>query len=245
MSYASTLNGCGKTDRGLVRQTNEDGCLCNLSRNLFVVSDGMGGVAGGKVASNLFLQVSEDFFSGSPIHSTEELRNRVRDSFARANSRIINEAREKSLPGMGCTAELLTIHNDETFVLGHVGDSRTYRFRDGTLTRLTTDHSLVQQQLDQGLITREEMAHSHKKNVLLRAVGTQMELTIDILTGAIQRGDFFLLCSDGLHNMVSEEEIRDVLAYDASLELKVDMLIDMANDSGGKDNITVLLIEKS
>ena len=244
MTTISSLNGCCKTDVGLVRQANEDGCLCNLSRGLFVVCDGMGGVAGGDVASNLFLQVAEESFSGAPITSTEKLHNRVRNSFAHANSLIVKEAREKKLQGMGCTAELFIIHKDN-FLIGHVGDSRTYRFRDGTLSRLTTDHSLVQQQFDQGIISREEMAHSPKKNVLLRAVGTQVELTIDILSGTIQHGDFFLLCSDGLHNMVSDEEITAVLAYNAPLELKVDMLVDMANNAGGRDNITVLLLEQS
>lgn len=243
MAAPLIATACSRTDPGLVRQNNEDSSFYNLSRNVFVVCDGMGGTAGGEVASELFIETVKEDFAGWPIRSVEESKKRVRDSFTKANSAILKESFLKPyLKGMGCTAELLLLTRD-AFVLGHVGDSRTYRLRSGHLSQLTKDHSLVQQQVDEGIITEKERKNSMVKNVLLRAVGNTMELTIDMYTGDIMSQDIYLLCSDGLHNMVSDQEILAVLSYDGPLELRTQMLINMANDAGGKDNITAMLVE--
>ena len=143
---------------------------------------------------------------------------------------------------MGCTAELL-VFLDHGYVLGHVGDSRTYLFRSGQLKRLTNDHSVVQSQLDQGLINAAEARKHPMRNVILRAVGTNEVLAFDLIRGRIQLGDLFLLCSDGLTDMVEDGVLREVLAADLPLLQKVDQLVDLANSAGGHDNITVILGE--
>ena len=142
--------------------------------------------------------------------------------------------------GMGCTAETLTFCRDR-FVLGHVGDSRTYLFRDGILTQLTKDHSLVQSHIDQGLLSRQEARKSRFLNILLRVVGNSEKMAVDLSCGDLRPGDTFLLCSDGLHGMVEDNALQPVLAYDAPLDLKAEMLVNMANDAGGRDNVTVVL----
>ena len=142
---------------------------------------------------------------------------------------------------MACAAELLLLHQDG-FVLGHVGDSRVYRFRNNELVCLTVDHSFVQQQVDLGNLTIAEARSHPYRNVILRAVGTNEQLDIDIIRGRSKPGDLFLLCSDGLTDMVEERDIAAVLILDDPLENKVIALINRANDAGGMDNITVVLV---
>jgi len=127
------------------------------------------------------------------------------------------------------------------FILGHIGDSRTYRLRRGELKQLTTDHSLVQEQLDQGLITQEEADHHSFKNIILRAVGIKKNPALDILRGNVFSGDLFLLCSDGLTDMVGEDVIKAHLVSRTDITDKVDRLIQEANAKGGKDNISVVM----
>jgi protein phosphatase len=143
---------------------------------------------------------------------------------------------------MGCTAELLAF-TDTGYVIGHMGDSRTYRLRQGSLKQLTKDHSLVQDQIDQGLIT-EEQARSHRmRNIILRAVGVRPSPALDTLRGPIFSGDLFLLCSDGLTDLIEDRDILRVLLPDGHIASKADQLVDMANAAGGKDNITVVLAQ--
>ncbi len=143
---------------------------------------------------------------------------------------------------MGCTAELFILHNNR-FVLGHVGDSRTYRLSDGRLTQLTKDHTLVQIQEEQGLISKEQAKTHSMRNVILRVVGNSKGVEVDMIQGTAVPGDIFLLCSDGLSGMLDDEQIQEILAFEGPLPLKATMLIDQANHAGGKDNITVALIE--
>lgn len=128
-------------------------------------------------------------------------------------------------------------------ILGHVGDSRSYVFRDGILSQLTQDHSLVQEQLNQGFITPAQAEKSRFRNVLLRAVGVDAQLKVDITSGRIYPGDIFLLCTDGLHGLLSNDAIVAILAHHIPLSLRADMLINMANNAGGNDNISVTLAE--
>jgi protein phosphatase len=143
---------------------------------------------------------------------------------------------------MGCTAEVLAFHG-ERFVLGHVGDSRTYLFRRGHLRQLTRDHSLVQEQVEQGLLTPEQARAHSLRNVILRAVGTNESLAVDILRGKSVPGDIFLLCSDGLHDMVEDGQIQVILGAREAIPAKTARLIEAAKSAGGYDNITALLCE--
>jgi protein phosphatase len=234
---------CSKTDQGRRRLRNEDVCLADVDRCVFMVADGMGGRAGGDVASALFLEAVNEIFTEPGDFLSVECQALIESTFSLANNKILaHVAVNPHHSGMGCTAELVVFCRDH-YLVGHVGDSRTYLFRGEKLCQLTHDHSLVQEQLELGFITRDQAEKSQLRNVLLRAVGVDATVTVDIIGGRIEPGDIFLLCSDGLHGMVRFDEILSVLAYQAPLSLKADMLIDMANNAGGHDNISVTLVE--
>lgn len=232
----------GKTDQGLCRKKNEDTIIVNEANGFCLVADGIGGTAAGDIASRLFAETAQDIFSKTP--NTEDMKYQsVQQIFLAANDRILNYAEQNpGCEGMGCTAELLTLINNR-FILGHIGDSRTYRLRNGELKQLTTDHTLVQEQLDQGLITQEEASHHSFKNIILRAVGIKKNPALDILRGKIFPGDLFLLCSDGLTDMVENNVIKTLLIARVSIEDRVNHLIQEANTNGGKDNISVVVAE--
>jgi protein phosphatase len=160
-----------------------------------------------------------------------------------ANEKILDHASRNLLhESMGCTAELI-VFTSGGFVLGHMGDSRTYRFRNGILSQLTKDHSLVQDQIDQGAITPEEARNHSFRHVILRAVGAEENLALDLIRGKIYSDDLFLLCSDGLTDMVDNDLIGHVLKSPGSLNQKAEKLIELAKSAGGNDNITVVLSE--
>jgi PPM family protein phosphatase len=208
-----------------------------------MVADGMGGMAGGTVASALFLEAVLEIFTSEEILDAHEGIKLVREVFLLANSKIQSYAAiNQSHKGLGCTAELLTFCQD-TVILGHVGDSRTYCLHNQLLTQLTIDHSIVQEQIDLGLITHAQAKKSRLRNVLTRAVGVGSQVAIDITSYPANPGDIYLLCSDGLHGMVSDQEILSILSFDAPLSLKAEILINIANDAGGKDNVSVTLVE--
>jgi PPM family protein phosphatase len=236
-------SACCSTDPGLARSHNEDTCLVNNDAGYFLVADGMGGAAAGEVASSLFQETAIELFSSNLDRPLEADQNLVMQCFESANDRILSHtAEEPSHAGMGCTAELFTFHNNR-FVLGHVGDSRTYHLSNRCLTQLTKDHTLVQIQEEQGLISREQARTHSMRNVILRVVGTSKGVEVDIIHGTAVPGDIFLLCTDGLSGMVDDEQIQEILAFEGPLQLKATMLIDQANHAGGKDNISVALIE--
>ncbi len=233
----------GKTDVGLRRKNNEDALVLVPDSLVFAVADGMGGAASGEVASGLFADtVLEVVAEGAPA-SVDQTVDLVRNIFLRANDGILTMSRENpDHAGMGCTAEVLAFVED-LFVLGHVGDSRTYLFRDGRLRRITKDHSLVQDQVDRKLISEEEARTHAMRNVIIRAVGIEEPLAVDILRGKALPGDLFLLCSDGLSDMAEEGAIAVCLAGTAPLAEKGGQLIALAKAGGGKDNVTVVLCE--
>ena len=239
------INGSCLSDIGLHRSCNEDICSVNLENNFFLVADGVGGSAAGEIASRIFFNTVTDLFKASSPENLEEAEEIVRSCFAEANQSIQQHTRTTPFhKGMGCTAELLVICDDE-YILGHIGDSRTYHFSNGELKLLTVDHSLAQEQLSMGTITADQAAKSHLRNVLSRAIGIDTHISADFHTGPLLPDSIFLLCSDGLYNMVPAEKIIPVLQYDAPLDLKTEMLINMANDAGGLDNISVCLVEVS
>ena len=235
------IDCCGKTDVGRVRSNNEDAFFANPEAGYCLVADGMGGAAAGEMASQIFAQSAEVTFGNNRVPAEQALIECVQSTFRLANDRILQHvADHPHHKGMGCTAELLAF-GASGFVIGHMGDSRTYRWRQGTLQQLTKDHSLVQDQIDQGLITAEE-ARSHKmRNVILRAVGVRPSPALDILRGSVLPGDVFLLCSDGLTDLVEDATISEVLRLSTHLNRQAEKLVALANDAGGKDNITVVL----
>jgi len=203
---------------------------------LFVVADGMGGAQAGEVASQIAIDVFEHQLpeSGSP---EERLAGGVQE----ANRQIYQRSRaEHERAGMGTT--LTAAYLDDAHVaIAHVGDSRAYLFRDGKLTRLTQDHSLVDELLRRGKLTEEQAAEHPQRSIITRALGPEPEVEVDRFTYSVRAEDIVLLCSDGLTSMISEQRIADVLRSNESLERAADQLIDEANAAGGRDNITVVL----
>jgi serine/threonine protein phosphatase PrpC len=232
----------GKSDVGLRRSNNEDAFHVEVAAGFFALADGMGGAAAGEVASRVFVDAAREAFSGVGLSSSaESTAERVRKIFQRANEQILRLARENPRHrGMGCTAELLAFAGSD-YVLGHVGDSRTYLFREGRLRQETRDHSLLQEQIDAGILSRGDARTHSLKGLISRAVGVEDPLPVDIKVGEALPGDIFLLCSDGLTDLVADPTIEEVLSRPSELDQKVDALIGMAKTAGGRDNITVIL----
>ena len=208
-----------------------------------LVADGMGGAAAGEIASCLFAETTLELFSRFNGRSEKETIELVQKAFNFANEKILSHVKKNPHhKGMGCTAELMAF-SDKGFVIGHMGDSRTYCLRDGQLKQLTLDHSFVQNQIDHGLITPAEARNHPLRNVILRAVGIKKKLALDLVRGITFSGDLFLLCSDGLSDMLDDNQIRDILFSTATLLQKAEKLIESANAAGGYDNITVVLFE--
>ncbi|MBC2713104.1 MAG: Stp1/IreP family PP2C-type Ser/Thr phosphatase [Desulfosarcina sp.] len=231
----------GATDVGNVRTNNEDVFYICEACHYCLVADGMGGAAAGEVASQIFADTAKAVFGGHDGLSEGNTIARVQTTFKLANDKILKHVgRNPHDQGMGCTAELLAF-SQKSFIIGHVGDSRTYRLKNRMLKQLTKDHSLVQEQLDKGLITQEEARRHPMRNVILRAVGVNDTVALDILKGKKNPGDVFLLCSDGLTDMVEEAAALAVLSTDGTLREKSESLIQLAKQAGGKDNVTVVL----
>ncbi len=231
----------GKTDTGLKRENNEDVFSLSPEQDFCLAADGMGGAAAGEVASKIFAETALEIFSDNTHRSEKEILYRVQKAYSSANEKILEHVTQHpSHRGMGCTAELLAFF-DEGFILGHIGDSRTYRLRNGQLAQLTQDHTLVQQQLQEGLISPDQAKNHPMRNVIFRAVGVKEELTIDLLDGKFYPEDLFLLCSDGLTDMIQDDQIQDILCSDIDLNQKAEDLIESAKVAGGADNITVVL----
>ena len=226
---------------GNVRTNNEDVFDINPDCHYCLVADGMGGAAAGEVASRIFADTAKAVFAGHDGSSEENTIARVQTTFKLANDKILQHVgRNPHDHGMGCTAELLA-YTRYSFIVGHVGDSRTYRLQKQTLKQLTKDHSLVQEQLDKGLITAAEARRHAMRNVILRAVGVNDTVALDILKGKRRSGDIFLLCSDGLTDMIEESAILATMSTQGALREKTETLIRLAKSAGGKDNVTVVL----
>ncbi len=232
---------CGKTDVGLVRSNNEDIFVVNSEAIYCLVADGMGGATAGETASRIFAQTAGEVFAPQTSMDGSAVMSNVQATFQKANDLILSHVgRHPEHTGMGCTAELMAFSSD-SFVIGHMGDSRTYLYRDGCLRQLTRDHSFVQEQIDQGVISVEQ-ARSHKmRNVILRAVGVRPSLELDTISGPVLPKDLFLLCSDGLTDMVEDTEIENIIKDSNKLEEISHLLVECAKKAGGKDNITVVL----
>ncbi len=233
----------GRSDVGLRRSNNEDAFRIDTEKGLLVVADGMGGAAAGEVASKIFVDTAAEVIPDVRNLSENGVADRVQEAFRLANKRILGRASENPhQQGMGCTAELM-VFSGEGYVIGHVGDSRTYLFRQGRLRQITADHTLIQDLIDRSVVTPEEAKRHSLRNLILRAVGTGETLAVDLIRGKITAGDLFLLCSDGLTSMVDDRLIEATLSRSGGLVDKVEELIDLAKEAGGYDNITIILGE--
>jgi protein phosphatase len=223
-----------KSDTGRQRRVNEDAFFARSP--LFVLADGMGGAQAGEVASRV---AAETFAAGLPDEGGPEQRLAAR--VVEANTRIheLSQA-DRDRAGMGTTLTAAYVDADE-IAIAHVGDSRAYLLRDGELTRLTRDHTLVDELVRRGKLTEEEAAEHPQRSIITRALGPEPDVEIDTLTCRAQAGDVVLLCSDGLTSMVSEADVEAIMARATSLEAAGRALVAAANDAGGRDNITVLL----
>ncbi len=236
------LSLCAATDIGLRRSENEDSYAILADQGVLAVADGMGGAAAGEVASRIFTDTTVETFS-APRSTEEETVVKVQETFRLANERIREYASgNPRFTDMGCTAEVMAFCGGQ-FVLGHVGDSRVYLLRKGRLKQLTRDHSLIQEQVEQGLVTSEQAKTHALRNVILRAVGTSESLAVDVLRGKSLPGDILLLCSDGLHDMIRDEQICDIVASQDGIQAKAARLVEAARSVGGYDNVTVALCE--
>lgn len=226
-----------RTDIGQVREGNEDSFLADAP--LFVVADGMGGHVAGDVASATAIQVVQNERSQLDAGDPDSLARVVQD----ANIAIFEKAvDDNTLRGMGTTCTLLLV-DGSTAHLAHVGDSRAYLWRDGELSQVTEDHTLVGRMVAEGRISAEEAQHHPQRSMITRALGVDDKVEVDQFTLELVEGDVLMLCSDGLSSMLSADEIRDVLASDDDVQSKADRLVELANEAGGDDNITVVLVE--
>jgi PPM family protein phosphatase len=236
---------CGRSNVGLRRPENEDTYRIEPNLGMCLVADGVGGAAAGELASRLFSDSAFEVFCNAEDRMENHVVDRIQKAFLLANQRILQHAElNPDHKGLACTAELMAF-SDQGFIVGHLGDSRTYRFRDGQLKQLTRDHSLIQSQIEQGIIKPEAAAGHPMRNVILRAVGMDEDLELDLVRGRIYPQDQFLLCSDGLTDLVPDERIRQTLQSSKSLEERLDELIETALRAGGTDNVTVVLLSIS
>jgi len=236
----------GRSDVGKVRQGNEDSLFASEERGVFIVADGMGGHVAGEVASQIVAEtvgpgVSEAVAKGL---SGAELESRMLDLIEEANKAILERAdNEPEKRGMGTTLTLLALVPEGEYVMHQVGDSRGYLLRDGTLSQVTRDHTVVQQQVERGALTPEQARDHPLSHILTRALGTEPNVDADTYGATFQLGDTFLLCSDGLSGMVTDEELEEILSTPGSdLQGIADALIDAANAAGGMDNITAIVV---
>ncbi len=233
------------TDVGVKRNMNQDFVYAsdqpvgNL-RNLYIVADGMGGHNAGDLASRYTVEVMVDYIEGaSEIRPIPLLEGAIES----ANQKVLERAMaDKQLEGMGTTVVAATVQDDCLYV-ANVGDSRLYLVDHGGIEQITRDHSLVEEMVRNGQIEKEEARNHPEKNVITRAVGVKSRLRIDFFDVALNVGDRFLLCSDGLTNMVEDDDILELVKRDPSLERAAHRLVVLANRNGGKDNISVVLAE--
>jgi len=251
---AMNFRAFGLTDIGRKRKHNEDSFVIDISEGLFVVADGMGGHAAGEVAAKIAVDTIEEFITDTsqkmestwPFQYNHQWRfnsNRLAVAVEKANERVISAvAKQPALKGMGTTL-VGGILNGTGMSLAHVGDSRAYRRRSGELRRLTDDHSWVHEQIVTGILTEEEAKSHPLKNVVTRALGGGPTVLPELQEYDLQSGDQYLFCSDGLTTMLSDDEISRVLSAGGDPETICRGLIEQANDKGGLDNITAIVVE--
>ncbi len=252
MSPAARLSYefCGLTDCGRVRKNNEDAVAVDTAHGLALLADGMGGYNAGEVASSMAISVTQHamvrWFNQQQepgLPATSAVRQALQESVQQANMAVLKTSLlQPQCAGMGTTL-VVAVFSGDRLVLGHMGDSRCYRLRAGQLQQLTRDHSWLQEQLDAGLMTPQEAAQSGYGNLVTSALGVEEETPLDINEFQVQPLDLFLLCSDGLSDMLDDHELLMLSNSPDSLEEKTRRLVDTANAMGGRDNISVVLVQ--
>ena len=240
------MEAFAKSDIGKARDMNQDYYYIpdwEDEVNLYILADGMGGYNGGEVASKLATMTTVNYIK-SNFEQTEKDRdnilNLIKSAMEYANMVVYEKSNEdKELEGMGTTLEVCLIYGGKAYI-GHVGDSRIYRIRNELIRKLTHDHSYVEKLVNDGTISKEEASHHPKKNMLTKALGCKAFLEPDVTVKTINKNDTILMCSDGLTNMLEEKEIYEIIKED--YKLAADKLINMANEKGGYDNITAIVI---
>lgn len=234
-----------RTDIGHRRTNNQDsvGVFSNqVGAQIAIVADGMGGHQGGDVASEMVVSHLGSTFEKNQSATIDELIRWLIFELNSENKRILDKAlHHTDLSGMGTTF-VAVLMVDDTYIVANIGDSRCYRFREGTLKQLTEDHSLVNELVKHGDITPEDAKHHPQKNLITRSLGISKDVDADVTIYHSYTNDYLLLCSDGLTNMVSDDQIQEILASKSTLQEKCDTLVTLANESGGLDNITALLL---
>lgn len=238
----------GLTDVGCVRSNNEDALAIDAEHGIVILADGMGGYNAGEVASHMateFIQaeLSHWMGTGPNQHDPQRMSRALEMCADEANLSVLNAAlANPQYAGMGTTLVVGVFHGPY-LVLGHIGDSRCYRLRGAELQQLTRDHSVLQEQVDAGLLTRAQAADAPGRNLLTRALGVESATRIEIHVHRVQAGDVYLLCSDGLSDMVNDRDIAAILSAPGELPGWADALLRRAIANGGRDNVTVLLAQ--
>jgi len=253
MDLTQVLEIASCTDPGMVRSHNEDSIAADAANGLVVLADGMGGYNAGEVASGMATTViiteMQQVLATVQPYAVDEKTNKevgarlVREQVLKANSSIYQAAQSQpQYAGMGTTL-VVALFYDNRVLVAHLGDSRLYLLRGGKFTQVTRDHSLLQEQIDSGLITPEQAKKAAHKNLVTKALGIDPSVEPEIKEYPVQVGDVYLLCSDGLCDMVEDEDIGMTLqALGANLKLCAQQLVQMANDNGGRDNVSVILV---
>jgi serine/threonine protein phosphatase PrpC len=247
------LEFAAKTDIGMVRVQNEDTVAVDAVLQLAILADGMGGYNAGEVASSIAAvaireEIESQWRQYRRLHKSAAeapVRQWLMQAVRQANSTIISAARrEPEYRGMGTTLVVAWFQPEHSVSIAHVGDSRAYRIRHGELTQLTCDHSLLQEQIDAGLILAEDAQFALNRNIVTRAVGVDYQLEVEIHQHLLQVDDLYLLCSDGLSDRIGAADISNIVSRaQGDLKLACSMLVNAANQAGGQDNISVILIQ--
>ena len=239
---------CAQTDPGRIRDNNEDSVAFDAATNLGVLADGMGGYNAGEIASSMATvliksELARWLLEAGSHANAQQVGRAMEICVNNANLAIFNSANTNpQYAGMGTTL-VVGIFQETRLLLGHVGDSRCYRWRGYELVQVTKDHSFLQEQLDAGLLTPEQAAQSPNKNLVTRALGVEEQVMLEFHEHQVEEGDIYLMCSDGLSDMIPDETIASVLLNDLSLTQMADKLVFLANQEGGRDNISVLLVQ--
>jgi protein phosphatase len=230
-----------RSDRGKVRDSNEDTCVTNTHHKTFLVADGMGGHVAGEIASQMAASAIEEYLAEE--NSDSSPAEWLPPAVQRANARVYETQMHKpEFRGMGSTLTVLAF-SDSRFYIAQVGDSRAYLLRKNNLRQLTRDHSVVWPLYENGILTKEDISKHPQKNLITRSIGTYPKVEVDLQNDISCEGDIFLLCSDGLTDVLTDREISRILSdRDKSPQELAGMLIDAANEAGGPDNITVVVV---
>src|SRR6476619_3636997 len=254
MTLQGKLNFVGQPDTGRVREHNEDTIASDVDVGLLVLADGMGGYNAGEVASGIAVKTitnlvreglaREDLASLDRATGLTRPSIVLRDAITRANKIIYQTARSQAeCEGMGTTV-VAALFYDNRISIAHVGDSRLYRQRGSQIAQVTMDHSLLQELVDRGFYSPEEAQRAANKNYVTRALGVEAAVEVEIQEHPAQRGDIYLICSDGLSDMVEDDDIHlTINTFGANLDTVAKHLVQLSNDNGGKDNISVLLAQ--